>query len=67
MPAALELDRVRQPSFMNRVAVAQRLLGAGLVGAERQVGDDQRVLRAARVTARTSGSSSSTVTGTVVS
>ena len=51
---------------MKRVGGPERLLRAGLVRAERQVGDDQ-ARRLALVTALTSGSSSSTVTGTVVS
>ena len=39
---ALELHRVAPPSFMNRTAVRSAWVGALLVRAERQVGDDQR-------------------------
>ena len=45
--AALELHRVRAALLHEPHRRRQRLLGRGLVGAERQVGDDQRVLRAA--------------------
>ena len=62
--AALQLDGLRARLLQEPDRRVQRRLRRGLVGAERQVGDDQRPLLP-RTTAAVSGSRSSTVTGMV--
>ena len=64
--AALELDGVGAGLLHEADGGEVALLGRGLVGAERQVADDERAAYAA-ATARVRGSSSSTVTGSEVS
>ena len=66
LATALELHRVRVGLLHEADGGVVRLLRRGLVGAEREVGDHERAATE-RVTARTRGSSSSTVTGSEVS
>ena len=65
--AALQLHGVRPGLLEEPGGGRQRLRRTALVAAERQVGHHQGALRRPRTTPRTSGISSSTVTGTVVS
>ena len=64
--AALQLDRLRAALLHQPDGGGQRLLGPGLVAAERHVGDDQRA-RGAADDGPGQSRMSSTVTGTVTS